>query len=152
MGEAHHPTQRTSHPPPSPPCSNGAWQGCDAAAYAAHCERRLAEEAARCELYLEPATRAPLVALVERCLVQRHLGVMLTCDFERLLAQERVDDLARLYRHACACSLCVCVCFGGGWEGRGDRSGAREVTHTKPAYALTSVQAGRACGHGPRPA
>lgn len=52
----------------------------------------------RCDVYLEPCTRKTLVATVEQYLVARHFGTVLDRGFEVMLAQNRLEDLARLYR------------------------------------------------------
>ncbi|KDD72575.1 cullin, partial [Helicosporidium sp. ATCC 50920] len=46
-------------------------------AYLLAVEQRLHEEGARCDAYLEPATRRPLLAVVEHCLLERHLSQIL---------------------------------------------------------------------------
>lgn len=69
--------------------------------FLSECERRLAEEYSRCDVYLEPCTRKTLVATVEQYLVARHFGTVLDRGFEVMLAQNRLEDLARLY------SLCL---------------------------------------------
>ena len=40
-------------------------------------QRRLAEEYERCQHYLDPATRKPLIAAVEAQLLERHIGAVL---------------------------------------------------------------------------
>lgn len=40
-------------------------------------QRRLAEEYERCQHYLDPATRKPLIAAVEAQLLERHIGAIL---------------------------------------------------------------------------
>ncbi len=42
--------------------------------YLVHCEKRLAEEYLRCDVYLESGTRRPLIDVVESCLIERHIG------------------------------------------------------------------------------
>jgi hypothetical protein len=42
--------------------------------YLEHCDRRLAEEFSRSEDILEATSRKPLLAAVEACLLERHLG------------------------------------------------------------------------------
>lgn len=71
---------------PPHPCAQSRFQPCRMP----HCRR--------CDAYLEPCTRKSLVATVERCLVARHFAAVLERGFEAMLAQNRVEDLARLYR------------------------------------------------------
>jgi len=68
--------------------------------YFPHRQRRLMEEYERCQQYLDPATRAPLIAAVEARLLQGHLAALLDKGFEGLVAGARLPDLARLYRSA----------------------------------------------------
>lgn len=70
----------------------------EVSAYLLHCERRLEEEYGRCDAYLEGRTRKPLVAVVERRLLEGHMAALLERGFDGLLAEGRVDDLARLYK------------------------------------------------------
>jgi cullin-4 len=61
------------------------------------CQARLAQEQARCAAYLEPSSRAPLLAATEDALLGRHVGSLLERGFDPLLDAHRVTDLARLY-------------------------------------------------------
>lgn len=70
-------------------------------AYLMHCERRLDEEYGRCDAYLEPRARKPLIAAVERRLLEAHVAALLDRGFDPLLAENRTPDLSRLY------SLCA---------------------------------------------
>ncbi|KAK9826788.1 hypothetical protein WJX81_000888 [Elliptochloris bilobata] len=72
----------------------------DVAEYLLHCERRLAEEYERCQHYLDPATRKPLIAAIEAQLLERHIGAVLEKGFNELMALRRLEDLARLYNLA----------------------------------------------------
>jgi cullin-4 len=67
------------------------------AGYAAHCERRLAEECARADAYLEPTTRAPLVAAVEAGLIEAHVGRLVGPGLDALLAADAWDDAAAVH-------------------------------------------------------
>ena len=71
----------------------------DVPGYLAHAEARLQEESERCGAYLEPATRKPLTAAVEKALVASHVAQLLDKGFAELMAAaaHRVPDLARLY-------------------------------------------------------
>jgi hypothetical protein len=71
----------------------------DVPGYLAHAEARLQEESERCGAYLEPATRKPLTAAVEKALVASHVAQLLDKGFGELMAAaaHRVPDLARLY-------------------------------------------------------
>jgi hypothetical protein len=71
----------------------------DVPGYLAHAETRLQEESERCGAYLEPATRKPLTAAVEKALVASHVAQLLDKGFGELMAAaaHRVPDLARLY-------------------------------------------------------
>lgn len=60
-------------------------------------QRRLAEEFERCQEYLDAATRRPLIQCVETQLLERHVATVLERGFEALLAQQRIEDLRRLY-------------------------------------------------------
>lgn len=72
-------------------------QELETSAYLKHCERRLAEEYARCDAYLEPSTKAPLIAAVEGGLVEGHIGQLVGSGFDSLLNTDRYSDLKRLY-------------------------------------------------------
>ena len=61
-------------------------------------QRRLQEEHARCRQCLGPATRRPLVALVEQQLLRAHVAALLDKAFPGLMSPDRLPDLARLYR------------------------------------------------------
>jgi cullin-4 len=82
----------------------------EAPAFLAHAERRLAEEFARCDAYLEPATRRPLVEAVETCLVERHLPTVLEHGLDAMLAENRAEDLARLYALAARVAALAALC------------------------------------------
>jgi cullin-4 len=69
----------------------------ETSAYLEHCERRLAEEYARCDAYLEPSTKAPLIAAVEGGLVEGHVGQLVGSGFDALLNSDLYSDLKRLY-------------------------------------------------------
>lgn len=72
-------------------------QDLDTSAYLEHCERRLAEEYARCDAYLEPSTKSPLIAAVEGGLVEGHVGQLVGSGFDSLLNADLYSDLKRLY-------------------------------------------------------
>ena len=70
-------------------------------------QRRLAEEYERCQHYLDPATRKPLIAAVEAQLLERHIGAILekgACLCQRQ-SRRRVHHIAsercfKALRHA----------------------------------------------------
>mmetsp|Transcript_21859 Transcript_21859/g.74292 ORF Transcript_21859/g.74292 Transcript_21859/m.74292 type:complete len:749 (+) Transcript_21859:229-2475(+) len=65
--------------------------------YLRHCEARLAEEAERCAVCLDPATRKPLVAAVEARLLEAHAGALLEKGFDALVEAHALEDLERMY-------------------------------------------------------
>jgi cullin-4 len=65
--------------------------------YLAHCEARLAAEYERCAVYLDAATRKPLIAVVEAQLVAEHMPMIMQRGFGPLMDGHRVDDVSRLY-------------------------------------------------------
>lgn len=65
--------------------------------YLRHVEARLQEENERCLHYLDPSTRKPLIAIVEKQLLEQHVGAILEKGFKDLMDAQRVGDLARLY-------------------------------------------------------
>ena len=72
-------------------------QELETSAYLEHCERRLAEEYARCDAYLETSTKAPLIAAVEGGLVEGHVGQLVGSGFDSLLNSDSYSDVKRLY-------------------------------------------------------
>ena len=66
--------------------------------YMQHCERRLAQENARCVEYLEASTKRALMATVESELLSRHVDALLTKGFADLMDNVRIEDLTRMYR------------------------------------------------------
>ena len=86
----------------------------DPFAYARHCETRLREEAAMCDDALDAATTRRAVAVVARCLVEKHLQGLLDDAFTKAFAENKTDELARFYTLARRC--------GGGGGGGGDVS------------------------------
>ncbi|KAG4179524.1 hypothetical protein ERO13_A10G110500v2 [Gossypium hirsutum] len=58
---------------------------------------RLNEENERCLLYLDAFTRKPLIATVERQLLERHIPVILDKGFMMLMDGHRIEDLRRMY-------------------------------------------------------
>ena len=61
-------------------------------------QRRLQEEHERCQQYLGPTTRRPLISCVEEQLLTNHVAALLDKGFAGLMAPDRMPDLARLYR------------------------------------------------------
>ena len=82
--------------------------------YARHCETRLREEAAMCDDALDAATTRRAVAVVARCLVEKHLQGLLDDAFTKAFGENKTDEMARFYTLARRC--------GGGGGGGGDRS------------------------------
>lgn len=60
-------------------------------------ERRLAEEFNRCNATLEPITRIPLVQTVESCIIQPHVGYMLEHGFKKLMDDDQLDTMKKLF-------------------------------------------------------
>ena len=69
----------------------------DPFAYARHCETRLREEAAMCDDALDAATTRRAVAVVARCLVEKHLQGLLDDAFTKAFGENKTDELARFY-------------------------------------------------------
>ncbi|MFQ6644391.1 hypothetical protein Gotur_017828, partial [Gossypium turneri] len=65
--------------------------------YLKHVETRLHEEHERCLLYLGDLTRKPLIATVERQLLERHIHAILDKGFMMLMDGHRIEDLQRMY-------------------------------------------------------
>ncbi|MBA0723853.1 hypothetical protein Golax_004397 [Gossypium laxum] len=65
--------------------------------YLKHVETRLHEEHERCLLYLGDLTRKPLIATVERQLLERHIHAILDKGFMMLMDGYRIEDLQRMY-------------------------------------------------------
>ena len=86
----------------------------DPFAYARHCETRLREEAAMCDDALDAATTRRAVAVVARCLVEKHLQGLLDDAFTKAFGENKTDEMARFYTLARRC--------GGGGGGGGDVS------------------------------
>ena len=65
--------------------------------YLEYVEKRISEEFNRCDAILEPITRIPLIQTVEGCVIEPHVAYMLEHGFEKLLDEDRIDDLKRMY-------------------------------------------------------
>ncbi|KAF3777264.1 Cullin-4 [Nymphaea thermarum] len=72
-------------------------QQSDVPDYLKHVELRLHEEHERCVLYLDAATRRPLVATTERQLLERHISAIIDKGFTLLMDGNRISDLQRMY-------------------------------------------------------
>ena len=83
--------------------------------YARHCETRLREEAAMCDDALDAATTRRAVAVVARCLVEKHLQGLLDDAFTKAFGENKTDEMARFYTLARRCG-------GGGGGGGGGQS------------------------------
>ncbi|GJD05562.1 Cullin-4A [Galdieria sulphuraria] len=66
--------------------------------YLKHVEIRLSEEVNRVVHYLDRITKAPLIQLVENCLLESHTVEILDKGFDNMMEENRQEDLARLYR------------------------------------------------------
>lgn len=69
-----------------------------AAEYLRHCERRLQEEAKRCEAHFEKRTAPALLDKARAELLRQHCDKLLDSGFGTLVQEHRVEDLERLYR------------------------------------------------------
>jgi len=67
-------------------------------AYLEHCEKRLTQEYSRADNYLQLSTRHPLIVTVESGLLEKHVGILVGPDFEKLLLEDQIIDLTRLYK------------------------------------------------------
>ncbi|XP_052182282.1 cullin-4-like [Diospyros lotus] len=72
-------------------------QQSDVPDYLKHVEVRLHEEHERCLHYLDASTRKPLVATVERQLLECHMPTILDKGFMMLMDGNRIEDLQRMY-------------------------------------------------------
>ncbi|KAH6565116.1 hypothetical protein BASA61_009673 [Batrachochytrium salamandrivorans] len=70
-------------------------------AYLIQVTDRLEQEASRCapgEGYLDPVTRKKLVLTLEDELIRNHATTLLDAGFNGLVAEQRLDDLGRIYK------------------------------------------------------
>lgn len=65
--------------------------------FLSHVEKRLAQAGDMVNSYLDNATKAPLVAVIEENLFDPHTSAVLTVGFDALMDEERLDDLSTLY-------------------------------------------------------
>ncbi|KFK28509.1 cullin 4 [Arabis alpina] len=72
-------------------------QQTDVPEYLRHAEGRLHEENERCVLYLDAGTRKPLIATIERQLLECHVSSILDKGFTILMDGRRIEDLQRMY-------------------------------------------------------
>ncbi|CAM8996218.1 unnamed protein product [Rhodiola kirilowii] len=72
-------------------------QQSDIPEYLKHVETRLNEEQERCLVYLDASTEKPLVATVEKQLLERHIPTILDKGFTMLMDGKRIEDLRRMY-------------------------------------------------------
>ncbi|KAJ8031251.1 Cullin-4B [Holothuria leucospilota] len=66
--------------------------------YLAHVDKRLEEESQRILTYLDHSTRKPLIATVEKQLLEVHVGSILQKGLDNLLDENRTTDLKLLYK------------------------------------------------------
>lgn len=69
----------------------------DVPEFLAHVDRRLEEESQRIHHYLDHTTRKPLIACVEKQLLEVHIGSILQKGLDNLLDANRSTDLSLLY-------------------------------------------------------
>lgn len=69
----------------------------DIAEYLRHVERRIDEENERVVHYLDPKTRKPLIACVDKTLLEAHVDTILGKGFDVLMDENRVADVKRMY-------------------------------------------------------
>ncbi|KAF2070188.1 hypothetical protein CYY_008493 [Polysphondylium violaceum] len=65
--------------------------------YLRHVQNRIQEENDRSLRYLDISTKKPLLNIVEKQLVEKHIATILSKGFSQLMQEKRIDDLARLY-------------------------------------------------------
>lgn len=70
----------------------------DVPEYLDHVNKRLNEESERLLHYLDQSTKKPLVACVEKQLIEQHLSSILIKGLEQLLDETRLSDLTLLYQ------------------------------------------------------
>ena len=66
--------------------------------YLHHVNKRLEEEADRLITYLDQTTQKLLIATVEKQLLGEHLTAILQKDLNKLLDEDRIQDLSHLYQ------------------------------------------------------
>eukprot|EP01112_Ceratiomyxa_fruticulosa_P022104 TRINITY_DN8006_c0_g2_i1.p1 TRINITY_DN8006_c0_g2~~TRINITY_DN8006_c0_g2_i1.p1 ORF type:complete len:753 (-),score=129.64 TRINITY_DN8006_c0_g2_i1:148-2406(-) len=69
----------------------------DVADYLKHVEKRLLEENERVMHYLDIGTKKALITVVERQLLENHVGNILKKGFQPLMNDNRTTDLSRMY-------------------------------------------------------
>ncbi|KYQ92686.1 cullin [Tieghemostelium lacteum] len=65
--------------------------------YLKHTQDRVNEEYDRSIRYLDPSTKRPLIAVVEKQLIERNVSNILSKGFNNLMVENRIEDLSRLY-------------------------------------------------------
>lgn len=66
--------------------------------YLARCEERISQELKRSEVYLDPMTKKPLIHTLEKESIIAHIPKILDKGFQVMIKENKIDDLARLYR------------------------------------------------------
>ncbi|ELT94808.1 hypothetical protein CAPTEDRAFT_227595 [Capitella teleta] len=66
--------------------------------YLHHIDRRLSEESERLLHYLDQSTRRPLIACVEKQLIEQHLKALLQKGLDLLLDQDRISDITLMHQ------------------------------------------------------
>lgn len=66
--------------------------------YLEYVDARIAEEFDRCNFMLATTSRIPLIQTVEACIIEPHIGRMLEHGFDKLIDEDHIEDLKRMYR------------------------------------------------------
>ena len=66
-------------------------------AYLQHVQRRLVEEAERCDLVIGSALKGQIVRVVEERLIGEHVALLLSRGLPKMLDEEKIEDLSSLY-------------------------------------------------------
>lgn len=65
--------------------------------YLQHVQRRLSEEAERCDLVIGSALKGQIVRVVEERLIGEHVALLLSRGLPKMLDEEKIEDLSSLY-------------------------------------------------------
>lgn len=69
----------------------------EVAEYLKHVQNRIQEENDRSLRYLDISTKKPLLNIVEKQLIEKHITTILSKGFNNLMEEKKVEDLTRLY-------------------------------------------------------
>ena len=86
-----------SQPPDSASAISSEQEPLPIPAYLAHIQRRLAEEAERCDLVAGQSLKGDIIRAVEESLVQTHTATMIQRGLSGLLDEERAEELSAMY-------------------------------------------------------